>query len=557
MLLFWTFHEETRAAADHQPLNISHRSLLQRPPSCHPAAAFVCHRHRLVILSLLPSLNPLAFVLKTVAGRPEFQSMSATTSPANGVGLPSHLQTDRQAAGRRSKSPSSKQQVPSFSITPGIEKMFESKRFDPSSNTTTNKGEIMEHINYKRARMSTGIVYLGFLSFMISAASNERMYENKNEPDWICQSLKIISLAMTLWLFRMIIKQYMYEFEMLRESGLAVAGAPYWQSFTLSSLAWPMVRDLICFAFTPIPFVDNFISIVEPIGDVSYSVDSIIMIFMLSRVALIFPRHFIETSGLRNEKTRLVGLLNNVDVNGSFIMKHLLNSSLSTLLSCIALVSLSLAYALMLAERGAAGSTDLDMYENAIWCIIITMTTVGYGDVFPKTQLGRLVSITGAFSAVVLVALSVNAVTERLQLKRNEGKVLDFIFDLKDSAKLRLSMSEVIQNAWRAYVQLKGQSKTSKHHPDTSHLPKSIALVPEFSHSLLEFHQLQSKKEPGDTLQLSLFWYVSSQAFFAGISTDVSLMVTELMESVKEIQSQLQENSDRISEGRDFTVRSS
>jgi hypothetical protein len=435
--------------------------------------------------------------------------------------------------------------------------MFESKRFDPSSNTTTNKGEIMEHINYKRARMSTGIVYLGFLSFMISAASNERMYENKNEPDWICQSLKIISLAMTLWLFRMIIKQYMYEFEMLRESGLAVAGAPYWQSFTLSSLAWPMVRDLICFAFTPIPFVDNFISIVEPIGDVSYSVDSIIMIFMLSRVALIFPRHFIETSGLRNEKTRLVGLLNNVDVNGSFIMKHLLNSSLSTLLSCIALVSLSLAYALMLAERGAAGSTDLDMYENAIWCIIITMTTVGYGDVFPKTQLGRLVSITGAFSAVVLVALSVNAVTERLQLKRNEGKVLDFIFDLKDSAKLRLSMSEVIQNAWRAYVQLKGQSKTSKHHPDTSHLPKSIALVPEFSHSLLEFHQLQSKKEPGDTLQLSLFWYVSSQAFFAGISTDVSLMVTELMESVKEIQSQLQENSDRISEGRDFTVRSS
>ena len=111
--------------------------------------------------------------------------------------------------------------------------------------------------------------------------------------------------------------------------------------------------------------------------------------------------------------------------------------------------------------------------------------------------------------------------------------------------------------AWRAYVQLKGQSKTSKHHPDTSHLPKSIALVPEFSHSLLEFHQLQSKKEPGDTLQLSLFWYVSSQAFFAGISTDVSLMVTELMESVKEIQSQLQENSDRISEGRDFTVRSS
>jgi hypothetical protein len=480
--------------------------------------------------------------------------MSSSPNPGNGVGLPSHLLTDRQTAGRRSKSPSLKQ-PPSFSLTPGIEKMFESKRFDPSSNATSNKGEIMEHINYKRARMSTGIVYLGFLSFMISAASNERMYELKNEPDWICQFLKVISLIMTLWLFRMIIKQYMYEFEMLRESGLAVAGAPYWQSFTLSSLAWPMVRDFICFAFTPIPFIDNFISVEEPIGEVSYSVDSIIMIFMLSRIALIFPRHFIETSGLRNEKTRLVGLLNNVDVNGTFIMKHLLNSSLSTLLSCIALVSLSLAYALMLAERGAAGSTDLDLYENAIWCIIITMTTVGYGDVYPKTQLGRLVSITGAFSAVVLVALSVNAVTERLQLKRNEGKVLDFIFDLKDSANLRLSMSQVIQNAWRAYLHLKGQKNTSQHIADSSYLPKSIALVPEFSHSLLEFHQLHSKKEPGHTMSiLTLFVCFFAYAFFLGISTDVSLMVTELMESVKEIQSQLQENSDRISEGQGWML---
>lgn len=445
--------------------------------------------------------------------------MSSSPNPSNGIGLPSHLQSSRSQSGKRSP----------FAITPGIEKILQSKRFDPSSNATTNKGEIMEHLNYKRSRMSSGIVYLGFMSFVISAASNERMYGLKNEPDWICQALKIISATMTIWLFRMIAKQYMYEFEMLRESGLAVAGAPYWQSFTLSNLAWPMVRDIICFAFTPIPFVDNFITIQEPVGQVSYSVDSIIMICMLSRIALIFPRHFIETSGLRNEKTRLVGMLNNVDVNGTFIMKHLLNSSLSTLLACIALVSLSLAYALMIGERGAAGSTDLDVYENAIWCIIITMTTVGYGDVYPKTVLGRLVSITGAFSAVVLVALSVNAVTERLQLKRNEGKVLDFIFDLKDSAQLRVSMGDVIRNAWHAYVDLKGKNATSKKLSDASYLPKSIALVPEFSHSMLEFHQLHSKKEPG-------------------ISTDVSLMVTELMESVKEMQSQLQENTDRINE---------
>ena len=432
----------------------------------------------------------------------------STNSNADGVGLPAHLQAQISQRGGR-KSPSAKLVTPrSFSLTPGLEKMFQTKRFDASSNVTTNKGEIMEHLNYKRSRMCTGIVYLGFLSFVVSAVSNERMYQLKNEADWICQSLRVISLLMTLWLFRMIVKQYMYEFEMLRESGLAVAGAPYWQSFTLSSLSWSMVRDLVCFAFLPLPFLDQFISIEEPIGTVTYSIDSFLMMFMLTRIALIFPRHFIETSGLRNEKTRLVGMLNNVDVNGSFIMKHLLNSSLSTLLSCIALVSLSLAYALMLAERGAAGSTDLDLYENAIWCIIITMTTVGYGDVYPKTQLGRLVAITGAFSAVVLVALSVNAVTERLQLKRNEDKVLSFIFDLKDSAKLRTCMADVINHSWRAYLTLKGQKHAIKPLSGSVHLPKSIALVPEFSHALLEFHQLQSKKEPGCPTLRSLFYFL-------------------------------------------------
>ena len=434
--------------------------------------------------------------------------MRQSPSPASGVGLPAHLQSDRsqpahlqsdrsQPGGKKSAATALRSISPQHAITPGIEKMLQSKRYDPSSNVTSNKGEIMEHINYKRARMSMGIVYLGFLSFAISASANEVMYAHGNNPNLLCQLLKVVSLCMTLWLFRMIVKQYMYEFEMVRESGLAVAGSPYWQSFTLSALAGPMVRDLISFAFTPIPWVDNFITFSDPVGPVMYSVDSIIMIFMLSRVALFFPRYFIETSGLRNEKTRLVGMLNNVDVNGSFIMKHLLNSSLSTLLSCIALVALSLAYALMLAERGAAGQTDLDQYENAIWCIIITMTTVGYGDVYPKTQVGRLVSIMAAFSAVVLVALSVNAVTERLQLKRNEGKVLDFIFDLKESAKLRLSMSEVIQSAWRSYLSLKGKRDPTQPPSDPSRLPKSISLVPEFSHTLLEFHHLFSKKEPG------------------------------------------------------------
>ena len=42
---------------------------------------------------------------------------------------------------------------------------------------------------------------------------------------------------------------------------------------------------------------------------------------------------------------------------------------------------------------------------KAMWCVLITMTTVGYGDVFPVTNGGRLISIIGALWAVFFVSL--------------------------------------------------------------------------------------------------------------------------------------------------------
>ena len=39
---------------------------------------------------------------------------------------------------------------------------------------------------------------------------------------------------------------------------------------------------------------------------------------------------------------------------------------------------------------------EFDEYFNSIWCIIITMTTVGYGDVVPHTPLGKFVNMLTA-----------------------------------------------------------------------------------------------------------------------------------------------------------------
>ena len=53
-------------------------------------------------------------------------------------------------------------------------------------------------------------------------------------------------------------------------------------------------------------------------------------------------------------------------------------------------------------------------------------TPCRYGDMFPQTPMGRYVAIFAALLAVVLVALAVGAVTDRLTLTRDESKVDQF-----------------------------------------------------------------------------------------------------------------------------------
>lgn len=52
---------------------------------------------------------------------------------------------------------------------------------------------------------------------------------------------------------------------------------------------------------------------------------------------------------------------------------------------------------------------DFSYYMNCWWCIIITMTTVGYGEFFPRTIPGRTVIFITTIWGVFIVSLLVVA----------------------------------------------------------------------------------------------------------------------------------------------------
>ena len=85
--------------------------------------------------------------------------------------------------------------------------------------------------------------------------------------------------------------------------------------------------------------------------------------------------------------------------------------------------------ALRAAERPfmKVSGKDWDYIWNGMWCIIVTMTTVGYGDFYPTTHLGRFIDVIACFWGTFLVSLMVLSLTISSELTPQERKAYDII----------------------------------------------------------------------------------------------------------------------------------
>jgi len=77
------------------------------------------------------------------------------------------------------------------------------------------------------------------------------------------------------------------------------------------------------------------------------------------------------------------------------------------------------------------------IYFNAIYLVMITLTTVGYGDISPKTQAGKVVIIFTAIWGAVQISFLVLIISNGFNLSRNEEAALKKI-DVSHSAAITL-----------------------------------------------------------------------------------------------------------------------
>jgi voltage-gated potassium channel len=85
-------------------------------------------------------------------------------------------------------------------------------------------------------------------------------------------------------------------------------------------------------------------------------------------------------------------------------------------------VFFSCTYVFYIAEHGI--NPEVSTFDDSIWFVLQTITTVGYGDIIPVTGIGRLMGVISMFSALILTSIVTSVATFSLIEKFRKGTEL-------------------------------------------------------------------------------------------------------------------------------------
>ncbi|CAD8091767.1 unnamed protein product [Paramecium sonneborni] len=258
--------------------------------------------------------------------------------------------------------------------------------------------------------------------------------------------LTIITIIMT-------IMSYLAELE-FKKCSLAIPKA---SNIFQTNLIFLLLIETTILLPCPTPFTNGYsVSFSQRYSDQPrfYFVNEILTFVMLFRSLLILNIAFKFQPFYSNRVNRLCGIYS-VDFGPHFIFKVTIREHpYSTLwgLFCIGIFLFS--YQLEISERSLLRTTtEIDHYNinNSLWVCMITLFTVGYGDLFPTTELGRFALTLGLFYGVALTSLFTAILYADLQPFISELRSITLL----DKASIKMEIRQVAERILFNFYKLK------------------------------------------------------------------------------------------------------
>lgn len=132
-----------------------------------------------------------------------------------------------------------------------------------------------------------------------------------------------------------------------------------------------------------------------------------------------------------------------------------------------------------------------EFFSNGIWNIVVAMTTVGYGDFYPKSHFGRTILVIAVSMGTVITSLTVVALNKISSFDSEEERAYIVLKRLNFREKLNHSCQKIISTNFKLF-QLK-KSINRKDLMSSNLYSKLLYSLSNESYSLLSLKRLIEK----------------------------------------------------------------
>lgn len=166
--------------------------------------------------------------------------------------------------------------------------------------------------------------------------------------------------------------------------------------------------------YRPIKYATSFFGIID------------LLSILPAYLAILFAgsQSLMVIRGLRLLRVFRIFKLGNFLFEGQIIISALKASRAKiTLFVIFILIMVSIFGSIMYLVEGRAGDSDFDSIPRSIYWAIVTLTTVGYGDISPHTPFGQFIAAIIMISGYAIIAVPTGIVTAEMMDITNKKKM--------------------------------------------------------------------------------------------------------------------------------------
>lgn len=285
-----------------------------------------------------------------------------------------------------------------------------------------------------------------FLAFNENEDNFNDVNSSKNKSSSTGQSMRVLILISTLFLVLTSVRHHYFQYVISREnqSYTAKVGNKFYKSV---QFLYMLFEVCVVSVHSP-PGYDRTIEFEQLDGTLVLSVNNVLTSLMLLRAFLILRVvwHFSRMSA--EKATQFCGEVG-CEANTMFVFKALFKEKPFIMLSCGMFVSIFIfALAVRVYERPYKVNEELGLNYNyvwnSMWLVVLTMTTVGYGDIYPNTHIGRFIIVIACFWGVFLVSMMVVTLNDTSKFSPAEKRSYDMLTKLKAKEQAYRAASKLV-----------------------------------------------------------------------------------------------------------------